>query len=322
MNGPAESRALADARMTAFDQWIRLWLRSRAREASSRDDILALMASGLRMSHSGSLGFAPQDIASVGKDPGGRDSLKLHFMGLRGASSPLPAYLTDPLERATEGSESLRDFLSLFENRMYQLHALALLRRRPWMREELRRIDDLPTRLRALAGAQEGGATTRRLGAMGLLARRRRSSKGLAVFLADQLGIDRVVVNDRAVAHVPNPVLPKLGEATLSGGASIGERVPVGGESIAISMGPVAWGAYRRHLGDPAEFRESIRVLIDDYLPRPMLWSVDYSLDLVTVPARAGTILGDRDIQGQVRLGHCGWLGTRKTETVVSIGGR
>lgn len=320
MNTAAESRALADARNIAFDQWIRLWLRSKVRDASSRDDMLALMAAGLRMVHSGSLGFAPQDIASCAKDRRHRDSLKLQFMGLRGASSPLPAYLTDPLEKASEGSDTLRDFLTIFENRMYQLHALALLRRRPWMREELRRIDALPSRLRALAGAPEGAATTRRLGGMGLLARRRRSSKGLAIFLADQLDLDHVDVNDRTVTQVANPSVPKLGSATLAGGASIGERVPVGGERIAVAIGSMPWKDFRKRLRDPAGYRESLGVLIEDYLPRPMLWSVDASLDLSTVPPRAGTSLGDRDAPFQAHLGQGAWLGSTKTETVVSIG--
>ncbi|HOX53507.1 MAG TPA: type VI secretion system baseplate subunit TssG, partial [Fibrobacteria bacterium] len=92
-NSP-ESRMHSEARNFEFLQWIRLWLR--AKVAASREkgvDLLSLLDEGLDIVHSGSIGFAPQDLEQAGMGPNGREELRVHFMGLQGASSPLPAYL-------------------------------------------------------------------------------------------------------------------------------------------------------------------------------------------------------------------------------------
>ncbi len=67
-----------------------------------------------------SLAFPPSDIARVRETKQGVEFV-LSFMGLIGVSSPLPLYFTEYIARHEETSEPLRDFLALFNHRMYTL---------------------------------------------------------------------------------------------------------------------------------------------------------------------------------------------------------
>ena len=137
MSGELFDRLRTRARDFEFAQWIRLWLREKIQSDHRGGDALQRLDDGLDVHHSGSLGFAPQDIDAAGASPEGEEELRVHFMGLQGASSPLPAYLVDPLQRSDERWNPLREFYRLFEGRVYRVLGAGLIERSPVLRAEL-----------------------------------------------------------------------------------------------------------------------------------------------------------------------------------------
>lgn len=312
--GP-ESRMHSEARSFEFLQWIRLWLRSRV--AASREkgvDLLSLLDEGLDISHSGSIAFAPQDVDRATMGSSGREELRVHFMGLQGASSPLPAYLVDPLLKSDDHWEALRDFYKIFENRSYRLLALGLILRSPAIRAELGASDDLQRHLRLLGGCSDAPSESRRLGGFSLLVPQGRSRDGMRRFLAQQLDLPSVEVDASGVAWVPNPSVAMLGECRLDGSSAIGSTVPVGGERLDIKIGPMPWEQYRQWATRPEEARSKVRILVEDYLPRPMVWEAEAVLDPSGVPPECGRSLGDATPINQVHLGAFAWLGTENPQ--------
>lgn len=310
-----EARMFPKAREFEFLQWVRLWLRDRLAQGQEKGvDLLALLDEGLDIAHSGSIAFAPQDVASAGDGPNGRAELRVHFMGLQGASSPLPAYLVDPLLRSDDHWDSLRDFYKIFENRSYRLLALGLILRSPAIRAELGASDDLQRHLRLLGGCDDAPSEARRLGGFSLLVPQGRSRDGMRRFLSQQLEIEAIEVDASGVAWVENPSPAFLGQTRLDGSSAIGSTVPVGGERVDIRIGPIPWEQYRQMALHPEEARERVRILVEDYLPRPMVWEAEAILDPSGVPADCGRSLGDGSVLQQAHLGAFSWLGSESPE--------
>lgn len=313
---PAQ-RFRQDPRAFSFPQWIRIWLREHLKEIGTATDLLSLMDDGLDIHHSGSISFAPQDIAELRESPTGRDELRVHFMGLQGASSPLPAYMIDPLQKSDDRWAALRGFYNIFENRTYRLFALATLLRSPWIRSEFTKADPLEKHLRLWAGcldAGDPGAPARRLGSFSQLVPHRRSKDGLRRFLAQQLDTPDVQVDDSATAWIDNPAPAHLGETALDGSAALGTSLPLGGERLEVRIGPLPWEAYRPWALDREASARIVSTLVEDFLPRPMQWAAEIELDPATLPEDAGRSLGDASAEAQARLGACAWLGTESPE--------
>jgi type VI secretion system ImpH/TssG family protein len=316
MSSPAQ-RIRQEPRAFSFPQWIRIWLREHMKEIGTTTDLLSLLDDGLDIHHSGSIGFAPQDISELAKSPTGRDELRVHFMGLQGASSPLPAYMIDPLQKSDDRWAALRGFYNIFENRTYRLFALATLLRSPWIRSEFTKADPLEKHLRLWAGCldpNDPNAPARRLGSFSQLVPHRRSKDGLRRFLAQQLNTPLVEVDDSAVAWIGNPAPASLGESALDGSGALGTGLPLGGERLEAKIGPLPWESYRMWALDRDASTDLVTTLIEDFLPRPMQWAAEIELDPSTLPATAGRALGDASPEDQARLGSCAWLGTEDPE--------
>jgi len=306
-----------EPREFSFPQWIRIWLRERLKAEGGSHDLLSLLDDGLDIRHSGSIGFAPQDIADLGTSHAGREELRVHFMGLQGASSPLPSYLIDPLQKSDDHWAPLRSFYRIFENRTYRLFGLAILLRSPWIRSEFTQADPLEKNLKLWAGCSDNAdpnAPSRRLGGFSQLVPNGRSRDGLQRFLAQQLNASSVSVEAGITTWIPNPAPAKLGEVLLNGGGALGDAIPMGGESIEIKIGPLAWDEYRVWSQDRQAATDLVKALVDDFLPRPMEWAGEILLDPSTVPESAGRLLSDADGESQATLGTCAWLGSDDPE--------
>lgn len=302
-------RPIEDAREYAFEQWVRLWLRERiaALGSASSDGILSLLEDGIRPESSGSFSFPPQDIAGADASDGEAVRLRLHFLGLTGASSPLPSFLVEDLARQRENSPALRDFLHLFERRVYRLYAWVVLQRKIWARAEFAASDLMTAKLSAWAG--EGGADRnpepgRRLRGLELLGASVRSARGLRRYFSMQLSESRIEVDDRGVQWFANPAPARLGTSKLGGDAAIGERVGLAGEAVEIRIGPLPWSRFQEYAHDRPDTQERMAGLMDDYLERPRAWRVVFELDSETAPKET-TILGVN-----MRLGRHAWIGT------------
>jgi predicted component of type VI protein secretion system len=313
-----------EARAFEFLQWIRLWIRTRLVSGDGLgQDILQLLDEGLDIHHSGSLAFAPQDVASAGTSPSGREELLVHFMGLQGASSPLPSYLVDPLQSVDERWAPLRTFYRLFENRIYRILALGLILRSPEIRAELGASDALVRHLDQWTGSPSSKARSRRLGGLSQLVPHARSRAGMERFLSRMLGIERIEADDGPVAWVSNPAPARMGGDTrLDGTHAAGTELPVGGDRVEIRIGPVRWEQYRLWARDPQTVRTVVRDLVEDFLPRPVQWEAVAVLDPLGLPPGVGRGLGDGDAELQANLGACAWLGETDPEPAVLTLGR
>lgn len=300
--------SIEDAREYAFEQWVRLWLRRRIAGLApgDADGILALLEDGIRPESSGSFAFPAQDIADAEIPDGRTARLRLHFLGLTGASSPLPSFLVEDLARERESSSPLRDFLHLFERRAYRLYAWVVLQRKIWARAEFSACDGLAERLMAWAGDTGGPDMddARRLRGMALLGPSVRSAVRLRRYLSMQLSEEAIEVDDRGEQWFANPSPAGLGRAVLGGDAAIGGRIRLAGERVQVRLGPLHWDSYREFAGDRAGTQARVAGLMEDFLERPRPWRVVFELDADTAP-RSTTILG-----GEMRLGRHGWIGS------------
>ena len=84
-----------------------------------------------------------------------------------------------------------------------------------------------------------------------------------------------------------------------------------------IRIGPLRWEQYRIWAKDPASIRNTMRELMDDFLPRPMQWEAVAILDPSTLPVTCGRSLGSEDPDSQACLGSSGWLGEMDPEPAV-----
>ncbi len=298
-------------RLFGFSQWLRIWIRQKLQEPGRAMDLLSLLDEGLDIHHSGSIAFAPQDIADLRTSSQGREELRVHFMGLQGTSSPLVSYLVDPLQGSEEKWAALRGFYHIFENRVYKIYGLALLLHSPWIRCEFKSSDSLEQRLRLWAGCletSESWAPERRLGSLSQLVPYERSLRGLHGFLTRQLGESRMEV-EVTTEWIPNPSCARLGKMTLDGRCALGTEFAVGGEGIQIKMGPLAWDSYLDWARDRKASALRVATLVHDFLPRPMPWEVEVFLDATSRPKGAGRHLGDANQEDCAILGVSAWLG-------------
>ncbi len=68
-----------------------------------------------------SMSFPGSDITSITLLDDARVQMTLSFLGFYGASSPLPHYMLDALIQENESADSLKSFLEIFNQRIYQL---------------------------------------------------------------------------------------------------------------------------------------------------------------------------------------------------------
>jgi len=79
------------------------------------------------------LGFGSSDVLSADDMPSGQVVMRMGFLGLTGATSPLPGYLTQALALDDDRYKPLQHLLELLNHRLYALYYKAWLKHRPWM---------------------------------------------------------------------------------------------------------------------------------------------------------------------------------------------
>jgi len=94
-------------------------------------EILETTTGPVRFAPVSHLGFSPNDIDHAEQT---QDQLvvRLGFLGLTGASSPLPGYLLNPLAQEKEEYRALQGLLELFNHRLYGLLYMSWQKHRPW----------------------------------------------------------------------------------------------------------------------------------------------------------------------------------------------
>jgi type VI secretion system protein ImpH len=271
-------------------------------EFFSRQGIPRPFESGrIRFASDSKLSFPPNDIAGI-REQGGDFTFLLSFMGLIGASSPLPVYFSELPIRNPEAAAGLTDFLAIFNHRLYALFF------RAWKKYHFLRTlsprgdDSFSKAITALAGMPAGAADGRLRAFTGLLAGRSRGRAGLESLLSTWFDGLPVVVRQWMPRQCPIPDLPGLGRGCrLGNNAVAGTTVLDRAGSFRVVVGPLSIERYETFLPGT----ENIAVLIGlvrGYCVDPLEFDVEVqlqSVDLIPV------VLGATD----ARLGATSSLG-------------
>ncbi|HUI91546.1 MAG TPA: type VI secretion system baseplate subunit TssG [Chitinivibrionales bacterium] len=268
----------------------------------------------VRMASGTSLAFPASDIASVKETASGIEFV-LSFMGLVGVSSPLPLYFTEYLLRHEEASGPLRDFLAIFNHRMYTLFYRAWQKYRCISMAAGPAASPVARRMAGLAGL--GGADLsdpfyrRALAYTGSLAGKVRSKEALRAMLADFFGGLPVALCEWQPRWVDIADLPKLGiDSRLGVTSMLGTKKWDVSGKFRVSIGPLPRVTFETFLRN-SENIAAVKKLVNLFLNDPLEFDIEVKLEsseLVPV------ILG----QDNTRLGETSSLGKSDKRSGVS----
>jgi type VI secretion system protein ImpH len=244
-----------------------------------------------------SLAFPPSDVDSIeeldGEDP--RFLVNTTFLGLYGTSSPLPVFYTEDLMEEVSSDESIsRDFLDIFNHRLYMLLFKCWSKYRQHLKVVEEQDSQYLERLFCLVGLGEKAFREdipepyRLIRYAGLLTQFPRSSLGLQTLLKDALGI-------------PLEIIPCIGTKTAIpeeqkfylgiSGCTLGEDSFLGNEILdrtskfRIKIGPIQQDQYQEFLPGAHKYH-LLTFLTNFYLVEPLKYEVECILSAVqTQPA-------------------------------------
>ncbi|WP_051553821.1 type VI secretion system baseplate subunit TssG [Desulfobulbus elongatus] len=268
-----------------------------------------------------SLSFSSSDIAAIDavEEEPSRFQLTATFLGLYGASSPLPTFYTEELlDEWREGQDLSRRFFDVLNTGLYDLFF------RGWAKYQLayqlheRQNAETRERLFALLGLPEQvwrdrvRHPVRLLRYIGLTTQAPHSAAGLQAMIRDFLDSDQVEVRQCVQRLVAIPVQQRL----LLGqqGHSLGEDTVLGQEMAErggkFQLHIEAHTAEQFHdlLPDRPAFAEVVQ-LVRFYVDRPLAWDMVLSLPARDVQA---VTLGGRQWS---RLGWNTWLQTESSSS-------
>ena len=240
-----------------------------------------------------SLAFPAGDIASITTDGAGRFCLTLTFMGLYGASSPLPVHFLDYINSHSENSKPLADFLNIFNNRLYAL----LYRsgsRYNWQSLHSAESDNplkrMVTRLSGAICPLTASTSEPRLAAFcGLLAGRRCSAVGLATLLSDYFGALPVTIRQFVPRWITLKTVARIGvDARLGLNTIAGRRVRDAAGSFRVQIGPVSRTVASRFSSTKTELAELCSI-VKTCCNQPLAFDVELILEPeALVPVKLG----------------------------------
>ena len=299
-----------ESRTFNFFQAVSL-LEEKYRRASGLDD--PVQAGRVRFCADPSSAFPSADIRRIDTSSAGI-RMVLSFMGLTGASSPLPSYFTEYLQQNEETATALEDFLAIFNNRMYGLFYRAWKKYHFIRNFSVRGNDSFSRKVAALAGVDhrqlDQPGVLRLLAYTGVLAGRIRGRAGLEVLLSDFFGGIPVVVRQWVPRWVDIPTPPKVGvDARLGVNAVSGTRVRDFAGKFRVIVGPLRRDVYETFLPGSRNIAV-VKQLVAGYLSDPLQFDIEVrlqSVDLVPV------VLGERE----ARLGTTSSLGRSDGKSAV-----
>jgi type VI secretion system protein ImpH len=262
-----------------------------------------------------SLGFPGTDVSDLEReDADGKPRYRITatFMGLYGASSPLPTFYTeDLLDEAREDKSGLRDFLDIFNNDFFIKLYRAWARNRLAVRIAEEKDESSMERAFCLIGMghspirERFSEAYRALRYTGLYTQYPRSALGLKTILSDRLNGAPVRVDQCLPEKVSVPEDQRL-LLGLSGNV-LGEETVLGSETadrmgkIGITVGPLEADEFQGLLpGSP--LHSALKEHVELYQMQPF----PYDLTLIVKEREysAVSLGGDR----WSRLGHDTWL--------------
>lgn len=289
----------------------------------------------LRMRPKLSLAFPPADIDCIRKmgnrsmdsgetksgaidgrksDPANHPAYEIsaHFLGLYGVSSPLPSFYTEDLmHEAADDETACRDFLDIFNQRIFELFYDCCGKYRQVFQVVEANSRQHMERLFCLMGIGDASlrndiADPRQLiRYIGLLIQKPRSAMGLETLLKDALeGVPvSVVPCVKRSAKIPGDQQFRLGSTDhgLGENTIVGEEITDRMGKFAIRIGPLASGLFADFNPDAEKF-ETLRFLTDFFIPERLA----YDIEVILSEGEAQTVcLGHPD---QSRVGLNTWI--------------
>lgn len=259
--------------------------------------------------------FPASDVRTIEAltEPFPRVQLQVTFMGLYGVASPLPVYFYEDIASEHVEVEPLRDFLDIFNHRLYAYFYRTWKKYRPTERHGVKGEDKHTGRFFSVAGLGTDAAIQKtpvvhplRLTAFASwLSPRVRSAEGLRKFLSGMLEDVPVLIEENVMRRVKLPDRPKMGEPgggfSLGSSAVVGQTVKDRSGKFRVVLGPLSFRMYRSFLPGHPRAR-LLHYLIRLYAPDYLDFDVELQLDTSQIPP---VRLGNSDVQ----LGLTTWLG-------------
>ncbi len=275
----------------------------------------------IRLRPHSALVFPASDIREVDWADEDTARVTVTFMGLYGIDSPLPAYFQERIAAEADGAEELRDFLDIFNHRLFAYFFRSWKKYRPGLHFDRTYRNAHAETFLSLAGLGTAGAAedlpvpALRLAAFaGRLGAHVHNADGLQALLAAVL--ERIPVD--VVENVPRWV--PLADPTRLGGKSesdgmlgvnmiLGRRLFDVSGKFRVVLGPISFEQYLRLLPG-TELARMVDVIVRMYAPDYLDYDVELRLDTQELPP---TKLGGSGAQ----LGRNAWIG-RPADDVVS----
>ncbi|HET6567231.1 MAG TPA: type VI secretion system baseplate subunit TssG [Rhodothermales bacterium] len=272
----------------------------------------------IRIHPNTSLLFPASDVRKVTFSDAERQraEVMVTFMGLYGVSSPLPDFIRERIALEQDDSAPLRDFLDMFNHRLYSLFYRAWKKYRPEVGGRDATLGRESDRFLALAGLGTPRALERTTAPVeklahlaGRLAGRARNGEGLRTLITLILRLPAAVL-ENVPQWVPIGTRPCMGQGgfVLGASATIGERVYDESGKFRIQLGPMGLSDFVSLLpgGKAARLLQwLVRLYAPDYL------NYDVELRLKADEAQA-THLGN----SACRLGLTTFLGRPQADVV------
>jgi len=277
------------------------------RRSGLADISLHELSKRIRMRPELSLAFPETDITAIEplSSPPGTYRITAAFLGLYGASSPLPTFYTEDLLQEMSQDRSIsRDFYDIFNSRIYSLYFNIWKYYHLFFNLAEETNHSVLERLYCLTGLGEEGLRKtvadpfKMLRYIGLATQFPRSAEGLRSMLADGLAEPALHITQcmERLAVIPTDQRLFLGSSgnILGENAYLGQVIADRAGNFRVHIGPVDKDTFDRYLPDQATFSQ-LDNLIRFYLDQPLTWDIEISLQ---TEGLATATLGNRTLLG------------------------
>jgi len=256
-----------------------------------------------------SMKLTRSEVVSVIKRDDGVFEVITNFLGLYGASSPLPNFYTDELiALEQEDQTTARRFLDVIHQRVYQLFGQAQQKYSSISGVVERQQQEFSQLLHTITGSREAndkGSNDHLLPYVGLLSVKQRSAQGLQTLLSGFLGGVEVDIEqwvERTVS-VPQKHRSCLGISSCAVGSNalLGDRLSDRDSKIVVHLGPLSQVDFDSLINDKVRW-QTLEDLIKAYLTMPL--EVDIKISLISDAANGVSLGGNKWCQ----LGYDTWL--------------
>lgn len=272
-----------------------------------------------------SLGFPAADVSSV-KPPSKNNNayvVTATFLGLYGTSSPLPTFYTeDLLEEAAEDESVTRDFIDIFNQRLYEHLYSCWTKYRLYLKVTEEQEQTHIERLFCLLGLvndtlrSQISGEHRLLRYLGLITQHPRSALGLRAMLSDalegmQIDIEACIPRQ---ARIPDDQRCSLGVSgsTLGVDSFLGSEILDRSGKFRLKIGPVSRDEFMSLL--PGQDKHSLVVFLTDFY---VSGSLEYDIELCLAAGQMRSVcLGGPET---ARLGWNTWIFAGKHEQEARI---